>query len=195
MQLHTKHLKRLLGNRFHVQQLSLGDLQKYVSNRAKEKTYRGTVGANTIHKELVTFRTAWGWGVDHGKLHGVFPRKGIRLPKAREMPPFQTWEQIEQQIKQGGSDELWDALYLNMSQAEQLLKDVKRCAAFPFIHPMFMFAAYTGARRSELLRSQLSDIDFKDKVVTIREKKRVREAHDPPSATLTAAGESAQSLV
>jgi integrase len=41
-------------------------------------------------------------------------------------------------------------------------------------HPMFTLAAYTGARRSELLRSQLSDIDFKDKVVTIREKKRVR---------------------
>ena len=41
MQLHAKHLKRLLGNRFHVQQLSLGDLQKYVSKRAKEKTEQG----------------------------------------------------------------------------------------------------------------------------------------------------------
>jgi integrase len=61
-----------------------------------------------------------------------------------------------------------------MSEIEQLLKDVKRYAAYPFILPMFTFAAYTGARRSELLRSQLSDIDFKDKVVTIREKKRVR---------------------
>jgi hypothetical protein len=126
MKLHAKHLKRLLGNRYQVQKLSLEDLQKYVSKRAKEKTYRGTVSANTIHKELVTCRTAWGWGVDNGKLHGEFPRKGIRLPKAKEMPLFQTWDQIQEQINQGASDELWDALYLTMSQIKQLLKDVKR---------------------------------------------------------------------
>ena len=175
MKLHSKHLKRILGNRHPVQQLTLEDLQRYVAKRAKERTRKGTcVGANTIHKELVTFRTAWGWGVDNNKLHGAFPRKGIRLPKTKQIPPFQTWEQIQEQIEQGASDELWKALYLSMSETEQLLKDVKRYAAFSFVHPMFAFAAYTGARRSELLRSHLSDIDLKAKVITIREKKRVR---------------------
>ena len=53
------------------------------------------------------------------------------------MPPFQTWEQIEQQISQGGDSELWDSLYLTMDQVAQLLRDVKRYAAYPFIHPMF----------------------------------------------------------
>ncbi|MEO2034379.1 MAG: site-specific integrase [Planctomycetaceae bacterium] len=174
MQRHRRHLLRLLGNRFAVQQLTLKDLQEYVSKRAKEKTVKGTVGSNTIHKELVTFRTVWGWGVDHGAVHGIFPRKGIRLPKSKEMPPFQTWAEIERQTRNGANSELWDCLYLTMPEIEKLLTDVKRCAAFPFIHPMFTFAAYTGARRSELMRSEISDVDFESDVITIREKKRVR---------------------
>jgi integrase len=35
-------------------------------------------------------------------------------------------------------------------------------------------AAYTGARRSELIRMRVADIDFEANVVVIREKKRVR---------------------
>ncbi|MCG8651729.1 MAG: site-specific integrase [Pirellulales bacterium] len=175
MRLHARHLQRLIGNQFAVQQLSLDDLQGYVTKRSKEKTNKGTnVSANTINKELVTFRTAWGYGTRTGKLHGSFPREGIRLPKAKEMPIFQTWKQIETQVQQGASKELWDALYLDMSQIARLLRDVKRYAAFPFIHPMFTTAACTGARRSELMRSELADIDFTHKVITIREKKRVR---------------------
>lgn len=37
---------------------------------------------------------------------------------------------------------------------------------------MVAFAAYTGARRSEILRVKLSDLDLAAKVVTIHEKKR-----------------------
>lgn len=174
MRIHERHLKRLIGDRFAVQNLTLEDLQAYVAKRSKEKTTKGTVGANTINKELVTFRTAWGWAVDNSKLSGDFPRKGIRLPKGKEMPPFQTWEQIERQVKQGAGEELWDSLYLDMGRIAKLLRDVKRYSQFPFVHPMFACAAYTGARRSELIRSQLSDIDFKSMIFTIREKKRVR---------------------
>lgn len=174
MRIHERHLLRLLGKRFEVNQLSPQHLQDYVSKRSKEKTSRGTVGGSTINKELVTLRTAWGWAVDSGKLSGQFPRKGIRLPKAKELPPFQTWEQIEKQIKSGASTELWDSLYLSLDQLAKLLRDVKRYSQYDFIHPMFAAAAYTGARRSELLRSQVSDIDLDSKVITIREKKRVR---------------------
>jgi integrase len=178
MKIHRKHLERLIGARFPVRQITLEDLQKYVTKRSKEKGIKGNVGANTINKELVTFRTVWGWGVNTGKLDGVFPRKGIRLPKAKEMPPFQTWEEIERQIQNGITEEekadLWACIYLTMPEIEELLEDVKRYAAFPFIHPMFTFAAYTGARRSEIMRSQSSDIDFDTKNITIHEKKRVR---------------------
>jgi integrase len=173
MQIHRRHLERLLGKRFVIQTITTDDLQKYVTKRSEEKGLRGTVGPNTIHKELVTFRTVWGWGVDTDRLVGDFPRKGVRLPKSRELPPFQTWAEIERQTDDPKS-EMWDCLYLTLPQIEELLKDVKRYSAYPFIYPMFTFAAYTGARRSEMLRSQLSDIDLSAKIVTLREKKRVR---------------------
>ncbi|MEM9365671.1 MAG: site-specific integrase [Planctomycetota bacterium] len=175
MRLHSRHLQRILGKQFAVQSLCKDDLQGYVTKRSRERTNRDTnVAASTIHKELVTFRTAWGYGVNTQRLHGDFPRKGIRMPKAKEMPVFQTWSQITSQIKQGAKDELWDALYLDMEQITKLLRDVRRYASYPFIHPMFAMAAYTGARRSELMRSELSDIDLDTGVITIREKKRVR---------------------
>ena len=173
MKVHRRHLERVLGARFPIQNLQKDDLQQYVNKRQKEKTGKRTVGANTINKELVTFRTVWGWASEEGKVTGAFPRRGVRLPKAKETPPFQTWEEIERQTNDPES-RLWDCLYLTMPQIEELLKDVRSYAAFPFIHPMFCFAAYTGARRSELLRSLVTDIDFGNKVVTIREKKRVR---------------------
>ena len=79
-----------------------------------------------------------------------------------------------QRVSDEEKADLWECLYLSMPQVEALLKDVKRFAAFPFIHPMFCFAAYTGARRSEMIRSQIGDIDFENKVITLRETKRVR---------------------
>lgn len=179
MKIHRRHLERIIGKNFVVQYLTLDDLQKYVNRRSKEKGSRGgTVGRNTINKELVTFRTVWGWGCETGRLEGEFPRKGIRLPKAKEIPVFQTWKEIKRQIAAGSTSDdnanLWDCLYLTMPEIEKLLNDVNENASFPFIHPMFCLAAYTGARRSEMIRSQICDIDFENKVITIREKKRVR---------------------
>ena len=49
---------------------------------------------------------------------------------------------------------------------------MKKAAQHPFIYPMFVFAAHTGARRSEILRSQVDDFDFQSRTVQIREKKR-----------------------
>jgi len=49
---------------------------------------------------------------------------------------------------------------------------VKQRPVSPCVYPMFVFAAYTGARRSEIVRALLSDVDLAIGVVTIREKKR-----------------------
>jgi integrase len=178
MQIHRRHLLRHLGKRFPVQRLSLDDLQRYVEKRSKEKGIRGRkVGAATINKEVVTFRSIWNWAVEGGKLTGAFPRKGLRLPKIAEKPPFQTWAEIEQQIEREGlkepeQAELWDCLFLTLNEVEDLLKHVKSAARHPFVYPMFVMAAHTGARRSELLRSQVSDFD--GITMVIRERKRVR---------------------
>jgi integrase len=178
MRLHQRHLERLLGAEFHVQRLTVSDLQGFIEKRSKEKGIRGNVTATTIKKALVTFRTIWRWGMMTDRLTGSFPNRGLRYPKASEKPPFQTWAEISRQIQRGGlsdseQSELWDCLYLTLPEVDELLQLVKRQALQPFIYPMFVFAAHTGARRSEIVRSRISDLDFEANMVTIRERKRV----------------------
>ena len=181
MRVHERHLVRELGPRFAVQKLTLASLQDYVGKRSKQPGTRGrTVGASTINKELVTFQTAWKWAVRRGKLEGRFPKSGLRLPKSPELPPFQTWDEIERQIKHGDLSkekqaELWDSLFLSLEQVSEVLAHVKQAAQHPFIYPMFVLAAHTGARRSELLRSQITDFD--GNTLVVHERKRVRGKH------------------
>lgn len=109
-----------------------------------------------------------------------FPRlKHLRYPKGIEKPPFQTSVEIETKIATGelserAQQDLWDCLFLTLPEIDELLQHVQGTARHPFIYPMFVFAAHTGARRSELLRSRTEDIDFALRLITIREKKRVR---------------------
>ena len=88
-----------------------------------------------------------------------------------------TRAQIEKIIKRGGLTEkqrsaLWDCLIVASKEVQDVLDYVKKEAQHPFIYPMFVFAAHTGARRSEILRSQVDDFDFQSRTVQIREKKR-----------------------
>jgi integrase len=90
---------------------------------------------------------------------------------------FQTWQQIERRIARGGlcdaeANELWTGLYLDETQVIELLSFVKERACHPFVFAMFAFTAYTGARRSEVLRSRIDDVDFESNQIMIRERKR-----------------------
>jgi len=187
MKIHQGHLERILGKRFVVQDLLQDDLQSYVTKRSKQKTRNGTITGTTIKKELVTLGSVWKWGVSANHLQGSFPNQGLRMPKSTENSVFQTRSEILRQIESGASEDLWDALFLSMAEINDLLKHVKTNAALPCIYPMFAVAAFTGARRSEILRSQLSDIDFKNKVITIREKKRVRGMHSTRRVPISSA--------
>ena len=180
MHRHEKHLLRFFGPTFLLPTLTLDGLQKYVNQRSKVKTHYGSpVSAATIHKELVTLGTVWRWAERLKLVNGSFPRRGVRLPKQDELPPFQTWDEIDRQIEQGGLNEaqaavLWDALYLRKSEVDDLIAHVKQHALHAFIYPMVVMAAHTGARRSELMRSQRLDFNLEGSNVTIREKKRVK---------------------
>ncbi len=178
MRLHQRHLERLIGSDFPVQRVTSSDLQTFIEKRSREKGFRGNVTATTIKKALVTFRTIWRWGLMTGQLSGSFPNRGLKYPKASEKPPFQTWAEIERQIQRGGLSDtekagLWDCLYLTLPEIEELLQFVKKRALQPFIYPMFAFAAHTGARRSEMVRSRLNDIDFEGNMITVHERKKV----------------------
>ena len=71
--------------------------------------------------------------------------------------------------------ELWKYIFLDEKQVADLLEHVKKTASHPFIYPMFVFAAYTGARRSEICRSMMDDFRFDDDLVMIRERKRRKD--------------------
>jgi integrase len=190
-QLHFKHLVRILGADFPIRDLTLADLQGYVDRRSKEKNSAGKrILPTTTRKDIVTLRTAWNWGTKMVLVAGRYPNAGLCYPKLDEKPPFQTRDQIERKIAAGGLtdkevNELWHALYLQAHEIAELLAIVKDRAAYPWIYPLVCMAAHTGARRGELIKMQVTDIDFGDEAVTIREKKRVKGKRSTRQAPLT----------
>lgn len=179
--LHLCHFARVLGDSFPLGELSLAKMQEYVNNRAKAK-----ISPVTIRKEIATLRAAWNWGEPMELTSGRFPSKGLRYPKADEKPPFMTMAEIERQIAAGGDPAtLWEALYLQASELTELLALVKAKATHPWIYPLFCFAAHTGARRSEILRALVADVDFTGNTVLVREKKRSRSQRTTRRVPLT----------
>ncbi len=175
---HFRHFCGLLGEGFPIRKLSLADLQGYVDRRARARGRRGPLNPATIEKEIVTLRTAWNWGVRMQIVSGRYPYDGLRYPKADEKPPFQTRVEIERQLAgltAGRADEVWEALYLTLPEIERLLAHVETSALHPWIHPLLATAAHTGARKGELLRIRVNDVDFAASHVVIREKKRVHD--------------------
>jgi integrase len=133
----------------------------------------------TIRKEMSSFRAVWNWAKRAGHLSLPFPNGGLVYPKTDEKPPFQTWAEIERQIGRGGLQnaeqlDLWDCLFLTVPEVQEVLEHVRRQLLQPFVFPMFAFAAHTGARRSEIVRSRIADIDLEASTAIIREKKRNR---------------------
>lgn len=182
---HIKHLKRILGTSPRPGAICLEDLRRYVKRRLGE-TYHGKPVTRAVRYELATFRQIWVWAQDNNYLTAPCPllrptgRWRIMLEKPAERIKFQTWDQITRRIDRGGltDDEIaeqWESLFLDEEQVADLLAYVKGSAAFPFIYPMFVFAAYTGARRSELMNSLIGDFDFEIGQVMIRERKRRKD--------------------
>ncbi len=178
--IHIQHFLRLLHGELAVGGVTTQALQGYVDKRSQEKGRNGAcVSHVTIRKEIGTFATIWNkWALPQGLVSVPSPTRGIVYGKVRSKPPFQAWEQIERQIVRGGlskteEEALWDALFLSLEEIEQVLEHVK--ANSPrFLCVMFAFAAHTGARRSEMLRSLIDDFDFASETVVIREKKKDR---------------------
>jgi|CXWL01.1.fsa_nt_gi integrase len=171
---HLNHCVESLGERFRIQTLTLLHLQEHVDRRRKK------VSAVTLKKEMASIRACWNWGVHAGVLKGTFPGKGLRFPKEDEKEPFRTFAEIE-----SAPEPLWESLYLTRAEMEEFLLYVQGNGTLPWVYPMVAFAAYTGARRSEMLRCLVGDVDLKAGVLTIREKKRVRGKTSSRTAPIT----------
>ena len=180
LRMHLHHVLRKFGDDFPVEGLKTHALQDYVNTRVRRKGKKKLpLSPATLRKEVSSFRACWNWAAHTGLIIGAFPNKGVRFPKSQEKPPFQTWDTIEQIISRGGLSDaeqknLWDAVFLGLTEINQLLQHVKQHAAHPWIYPMVFTAAHTGMRRSELLRLRVEDLDFSWKTVLVHEKKRVK---------------------
>ena len=169
MQTHATHLRRLLRRDVQIQSLEAAQLQSYIERRAKDKGIRGRqVSPATIKKDLVTLRTVWNWAIHMGHLHRPFPGRGLRYPKLEEKPPFRTFAEIEQRVRRGKPTkaeiaDLWDCAFLTLEDVSALLSHVGNKSSQPFVYPLFVFAAHTGARRSEMMRARIDDVDFESK--------------------------------
>lgn len=173
--MHLGHVERHLGETFNLLLLKGPDLQRYLERRRQEKK----LSPVTLRKEVASLRAAWNWAARSGLLQGSFPSRGLVYPKGDEALPFMTRDEIERRIARGGLAkkavaELWDCLFLTRPELGEFLNFVKEHAHVPFLYPMVAFAAHTGARRSELLRILIDDVDLEGSTALIREKKRVR---------------------
>ena len=178
--LHIKHLLRHLKPSTKTATLSAGNVQKYVELRSKDKYHGRFIGPDTIKKEISTLRLVWNWAKKQGYLNSPPPVDRLVYPKRDEKPPFMTMAEIQRIMERGGiskerTAELWESLYLTREEVEGLLSFVSKQNREPFVYPMFVLAAHTGMRRSELIRSEVSDFDFEGRTILVREKKRSRK--------------------
>ena len=170
---HARHFRRVLGAELPITKIDLACVQRYVDKRAK-----AGVDRPTIVKELATLSVVWRWVAKRWTdiPARAWSRGDLTLPKTKDRPPFQTYDQITEQIERGHlglaeQADLWECLWLKQNQTLEVLSWVKENAPHPVVYPLFVAAAYTGARRGELLRSERSDWDFESGVVVLRETK------------------------
>src|SRR5262249_22205054 len=150
-----------------LQTFDKASAQTYVARRSKQ-TFRGKpIQRETITKELQTFRQAWSWVASREAdiRPPSFTLKELSFPKAREKLPFMSCSRIGRYAARGGLNTseiraLWDGLWLGTRQGRGCLEYVHEAVVASFLYPMFCFAAYTGARRSELCRSRVGDWRF-----------------------------------
>ena len=183
---HVKHLLRILRPGSIANRLEKRDIQAYVDKRASE-TYERTgqkTTKETIKKEIGTLSVIGKWAKDAEYVTTGLPTRDLRFPKGTKKDPFRTWRECEQEMTAAGLAEraikgmsksektrvgqIWESLFLEEDEILDLLAHVADKKAFP----MFAFAAYTGARRSEMCRAETSDVNFVTDRVKLREKKR-----------------------
>jgi len=188
--IHLRHLESTFGPDFLVGTVTVADLQRHVERR-KAKKYRGRpLSPATLKKDVTTFRAAWNWAVLQGLVEGTFPSRGVTYPKSDEKPPYRTLGEIERRLSKGGLtvaevNDLWESLYLRREEVEELLTYIEGCEARPgWLHPLVSTAAYTGARRSELLRAEVDDVDLEAGTLLVREKKRSRKQRTTRTVTI-----------
>jgi len=176
---HIKHFRARLPMSKAVDSLTTNDIQQFINAESRRKVGTKFISPDTIKRHMDTLKCILNWAVKQELVKQVPTLSNLVFGKRDEKLPFMTRAEIEAIIARGGlqQDEIkrhWDSLYLSISEVQEVLELVKKRARYPFLYPMFVFVAYTGARRSEMIRSTIDDFDLENGTVLIRERKRSR---------------------
>lgn len=94
---HFNWFRAIIGGRKPFRTIKTTELQTYTKTRLK------TVKSATVAKELATYNQLWNFAVEHLNIvDGVSPKKGVKIPKGDNKPPFKTWVEIERIVARGG---------------------------------------------------------------------------------------------
>lgn len=176
---HTNHFQRIIGRDVEIGEISAETVTEYIRLRQQEKgTHGGHIKGETIKKELQTLSSIWTYAETRGWVRGENPLKYVKRPRGSEKPPFKTLEEVEMRLERGDlteseKGELCESIFLRELEISEFLKHVSKvvadCPRFRFIYPAIAFCAYTGARRSEMIRCEVDDVKS---FINIREKKK-----------------------
>ena len=176
---HFKRFCLIIGRDTAIGRIDVAEIESYIRQRQKQKGLHGRkIAAATIRKELATFSQFWNFAAQRGYVTGTNPVKAARKPKPDADLPFQTWEQIEKTIRRSStmtdSEKAlhWSCLYLAEDEIMDLLSHIR--TGEPLAYFAIAFVAFTGCRRSEMMRATVADVDFASASIRIREKKKSR---------------------
>ena len=176
---HIKRFKASLPVNKAVDALTTHDIQQFINSESRRKIGEKFISPDTIKRHMDTLRCILNWAMKQELVKRIPTLSNLVFGKRDEKPPFMTRAEIESIIARGGLEparikQLWDSLYLSIAEVQEVLELVKLRDRYPFLYPMFVFVAYTGVRRSEMMRAMIDDFDLEVGTVLIRERKRSR---------------------
>ncbi|HQZ67334.1 MAG TPA: tyrosine-type recombinase/integrase [Planctomycetaceae bacterium] len=176
---HIKHFRARLPMSKLVDSLTTNDVQQFINLESRRKIGTKFISPDTIKRHMDTLKCILNWAVKQELVKQVPTLSNLVFGKRDEKLPFMMRAEIEAIIARGGIEpekikQLWDSLYLNINEVQEVLELVGKRARYPFLYPMFVFVAYTGVRRSEMMRATIDDFDLENGTVLIRERKRSR---------------------
>jgi integrase len=184
---HVDHLTRHLGADCLLDDLTLADVQAYCGKRLKDKWHGKPISPETIRKEVKTLRQIWARAKKLGMVKTLpdWGFKDLMMSKPKGKGRYRTYDEISSAIERGGltedeQAELWECLFLDAGELLELIDHASKADSPPWLYPAVCFAAFTGARRAEILRSEVRDWDFATNIVTIRDHKGDKSHSEVP---------------
>jgi integrase len=171
----------IIGSGKAIAAMDVLSIEQYVRQRQKQNGLRGRkISPTTIRKELQALSQLWNFAEERGYVSGKNPVSLVKRPKPDAEEPFATYDEIAKRVAAdpkmtaGRKAELWSGVFLNLKEVRELLVHIK-ANVDPMAHAALSFVAWTGCRRSEMMRATIDDVDLKNNVIHLREKKKTQK--------------------